>query len=174
MSTRKNNRPDLPKLLTARQFAEKIGRRYKWVLAMLQDDCIPAAQMVGDTWVIPEDAIIRPRNVGDLPNIALDVDLPIEFFGGMPKDHKAPDYVPNNNLGVSKRLRLVHIPGLRRVRVEKGISQDTLARRAKSSIRTISKAEKGGPVLPVTALKFAAVLGVDYEELMREERDANI
>ncbi len=173
MTTRINNRPNLPTLMTPKQFAEYKERPYRWVLGMIEDGCIPAAQRVGNVWVIPQDAIIRPRFLGDLPNSALDVDLPMELLGGKRKKEKAPEYRRADTLGKSTEFKKVRLPGMRRVRVERGLSQRKLARMARSSQRTVHSAESGPGVTARSALKFARALEVDYEDLMREEKGAN-
>jgi transcriptional regulator with XRE-family HTH domain len=58
------------------------------------------------------------------------------------------------------------LPGLRRARRRARLSQAGLGTRSGLSTLTISRAERGGPVLFATVQKLAAALGVEPCELI--------
>jgi len=175
--TRRGGAPDLPRLLTVKEFADLLSRsadrRYSemWVREAINDGRIPAAQLVGGyMWVIPEDALIRPRYV-PFSNKMLDELLPPHVTEGA-EPYFIPDRRPRGRKPgqVAGGKKSVHIPSLKRLRLERGWSRRELCRRAGGmSHYTIERAEAGKKVTVPTLLRLAEALGVDYEDLMRED-----
>lgn len=58
---------------------------------------------------------------------------------------------------------------LRRVRQQKVMGVGDLAERANVGRNTISRIERGYPARPATIRKLAAALGIEPEELVKEE-----
>lgn len=58
---------------------------------------------------------------------------------------------------------------LERLRREQGLDQKELASRAQVAQSTVSRAENGGALSAINALKLARVLGVSVERLLEQE-----
>lgn len=172
MGTRKNNKPDLPSLLTAREFGYLIGRSRLWVIEACREGRIPAAQFVNNwVWIIPEDALIIPRYLEDFPTELLDVELPEEFVlwgkrveipKPMPgKNHFKPDSI---------KVNLYELPNLRRVRERKEYTQRGLASAAHVDQASLSRVETGVQKCRYSfARRLCDTLNVDITELMHRE-----
>lgn len=61
----------------------------------------------------------------------------------------------------------VSVPSLGRIRMQRALSQDDLAKRAKLGRSTIARLEGGQVARYVTIRKLAAALRVEPEDLMR-------
>lgn len=176
---RKNSRTALPKLLTAREYGHLIGRNLDWVKQACSDGRIPAAQMIanGMMWIIPEDALIKPRYLEGIDPKLLDIGLPDEMvLHGQPAYIPAPDYSRNVNKGNATKHRAVRtrktvtLHSLERVRKGKDIGARELHRLSGVHTATIQKAEHGLPILAVKAVALADAMDVDVEELMQRGR----
>lgn len=164
---------DFPELMTAKEFAAYLGRRsVKWIKEACKRGQILACQKVGGDWVIAKDTLIRPRHLQGMPNELIDMDLPIEFLlPGEPMEIQKPVYKPHpKDLHKVGHNRKVKLPSLRRIRIEKGMSQYDLYEESGVSRDTQRFAEKGLDVLPTTALRLAYGLDVEVEDLLRYER----
>ncbi len=154
---RKNNQKELPRLLTARQFAARIGKTARWVRQTCEEGRIPAAQKVGGNWIIPEDALIRLRHT--------DIDLLPEMLDGKP--YGEPVYKPNLGNPKPWSSRQVRIPGLGRIMQERGLSRERVHWLTGVHRDTLRRAQENRPVSPKTVVKLAKGLGVDYADLFK-------
>jgi DNA-binding XRE family transcriptional regulator len=64
------------------------------------------------------------------------------------------------------RPTLVKLPGLLRLRISRGHSQDELATLAGTSRVNVGRIERGGDTHPKMAIKLAKALGCDIDDLM--------
>lgn len=170
-NTRQGGKPDLPRLLTGRQFAHLINRHPNWIRRARKMGRIPAAQKVGTVWVYPEDALIRPAHV-TLDNRLLDIGIPDEFLGGevwYGPEPEYPDYADRKR-PPNSGPRATFVPNLRTLREERNMTQYALAKKSGVHHTTIAKVEGGARAAPRTIVRLAGALGVDYGELLREVR----
>lgn len=162
----------MPRLYTAREFAHKEGMGYHKVLSLIQNGRIPAAQLVGRTYIIPEDALIVPAHMEDFPKelLYLGDDMPDELTGGRRYDdvNPPPPYRRSGNRKPTETTRRVYLPSLRRLREERGWTRRKLADVSGAHYYTIERAEEGKPVHYKSLLRLAKALDVPYEELLRE------
>lgn len=173
MATRKKGAPDLPALLTCREYGHLIGRTHQWVRDACVQGRIPAAQYVANyIWIIPEDALIVPRHLEGFPHHLLDVDLPEEFvLSGKRADiAEAPELKRGPSCNINENNKRYVLWNLRKVRQEREWGVNQLARAAGVNSSKISRIENNRePAWYVTVKKLATTLGVDVEELMHRE-----
>lgn len=172
----RRSRIELPKLLTAREYGHVIGRNLEWVKKACSDGRIPAAQMVGNgmLWIIPEDALIRPRYTEGIDSKLLDVGLPDEMvLYGKPVYIPAPDYSGNARKGAATKHRVLNkhktvtLPMLERIRKGKDIGMRELVRLSGVHHATIRKAELGLPILGTKAVALADALDIEVDDLLK-------
>lgn len=170
-NTRQNGAPDLPRLLTGRQFAHLINRHPNWVRVARNNGRIPAAQKVGTMWVYPEDALVRPAHVL-LDNRLLDIGIPQEFLGGTPWYTEEPEYADytGRRRPPNSGPRASYLPNLRNLREEANMTRYALAKKAGMNHSTVQRIEDGSRAAPKTIVRLAGALEVDYSELLREVR----
>ncbi len=174
-NNKRKNGKDFPKLLTVREYAALVleGRRsVSWVQDACKRGQILASQIVGGDWVIAEDSLIRPRHMAGFPNELIDMDLPLDLLvPGESVEVEPPQYHPKHkDLHKLGDVRKVKVPSLRKIRLEKGLSQYDLHRLSGVTRQTQRNAERGWYVHPATVLKLADGLDVDVEDLLKYER----
>lgn len=153
------NRRKLPKFLTAKQYAAKIGKSKEWVLGMLREERIPDAQLLPVGWIIPEDAQIILRRA--------DMLLPPEFIKGV-KPREEPVYSPRGkNMDPDKPYHTVEVPGFERVVL--GYSQREVYERTKVHPITQRRIRDGKPVAVDVVRRLAFGMGVHIDELLRRK-----
>jgi hypothetical protein len=164
---RYSGRPDMPVLMTVRQFASHIGRGEHWVRDACKDGRILACQKVGHFYVIAQDTLIRPRWMEGVP---LDVDLPDDMIFGAEPIHVDPPVYKEVRKGNKKGMqKLKKLPSFRKVMDEKGYTYAEIRYMTGLGLNTIGNARNGGQVTMQSALRLANALEVDISELLRSD-----
>ena len=152
------------KPLPVPKFASKCGKSPRWIRTACEEGRILAAQWVVDRWIIPEHALIRVKHT--------DMSLPPEMIGGEP--YPEPEYKGGKGaMPFSQPYlplpKLVNLPGLRRIRAKRGLSQEKVYKLTGVTPGAQRNAERGSEVRARTAVKLARGLDVDVEHLLRRD-----
>lgn len=159
----------LPRLLSARQVAEVLGKSVRSVQEGLRRGRFTRTQYVsGLGYVIAEDFRIRPVHFDD----ALTDGLPDELISDEPmKDFSAltekpiPIRNPSGEVGHKK----IGIPGFKRIKQERQLGAKQVYRLTGVHDMTQAKILKGEKVHPTVLLRLAKGLEIEPDELLRHD-----
>jgi hypothetical protein len=158
---------ELPKLLTAKQFASHIGKSPRWVRQACEEGRLLACQMVGHTWVIAENTLISPRYLKGFPGELLDVGLPKERLIGKTIVVPPPEYKKQKGNKLGNPKKKIALPGYIRIKEELGMGRDRIYIKTGVHPETQKKLENGETVTAKTALKLAYALDKEVEDFLR-------